>query len=508
MPQVLENHANKEPAWAWTLAALAIAVGALPLLLTTPAPLQDWPSHLARIFMMKAILEGPSFWDRFYDFNSLLLPNATMDIFILALMRAGFSINWAGRIFLLICYGLFISGVWRLARATGTGSPLKALLGAFLFYNAAVFFGLVNFQLGLAVLLWCVALWLCAGTGGRLALAVIGTAVIFLCHLVDAFLYVGIIGILDLYALVANRGRGVFRSVSIVALGTAMALLRLSPTGGDVFVANWTGAGSVLAVVYWKAGIFIKTMLGGAPFADLAFVGGAVLLLAVVTLGCRVRLSRQMAVVVAAIVVVTLASPQRLGAGSLMDYRIAAVPFLFAVACARITPRGLVWARAVVLVAAAAVIARAGALTLAWSEDNVAFAQLDEALAKLPPGGALLGGYGRPTNRVSWSEYWSLPAGNSASWGVLHNLFVPTVFAHPFQQPLALKSDYRNWNVYADVRDPAALAETRAKAAPLCAEFASGVHMLVVYPSAAGLPGMVRIGSAFGLLDLCSSSPE
>jgi hypothetical protein len=503
-PQILKGRVGKEPAWAWVLAAIASVIGTLPLLLFRLAPLQDWPSHLARIQIMETMLRGPSLWDRFYELNGLLLPNAAMDIFVLVLMRVGLGIDWAGRIFLLICYSLFVGGVWRLAQATGSSGALKALLGAFLFYNAAVFFGLVNFQLGLAVLLWCVAFWLRAGTGLRVALAVLGTAVIFLCNLVAVFLYVGIIGCLDLYALAASRGRSLISSLSLLALATAVGLLMLSPTGGDSFEASWTGAGSIVGVTYWKAGIFAKTMLGGAPLADLVFIASVVLLLAVVALGCRVQMAGRMGLVVAAIVMVTLAAPQHLGMGSFLDYRIAAVPILFAVASARITPRGVVWGRALVVAAAAAVIARAGVLTLAWSEDNVAFAQLDETLAMLPPGGALLGGLGRPLDQVSWSEYWSLPVNNSASRGVVHGLFVPTVFANRFQQPLALKLAYRKWDVYEDVRDPAALAESRARAAPLCADFPAGVHMLVLYPSAVGLSGMVHIGSAFGLVDLCS----
>jgi hypothetical protein len=452
---------------------------------------------------METMLNGPSIWDRFYDLNGILMPNVVMDIAVVGLAQAGIEIEAAGRIFLLFNYLLFVSGFWILARATGNGSSLKLILGGIVFYNTALFYGLINFQLGLAVLLWFVAFWLQAGTRAKLVLAVLGTGIVFLCHLVAAFLYVGVLGCLDLTALATSRGRSLFRSFSLVALVTAAGLLTLSPTSGDTFVAAWIGAGSVLGLLHWKASIFAKTMLGGGLLADLVLVAGVALLVVVVALGCRVRLAWQMVLVIAATIAVTLVAPQAVGAGSFLDLRIAIVPLLFVMACTRIVPRSAVWASAIVIVAATAAITRAGALTLMWSKDNAIFAELDEALAKLPPGSVLLGGFGQASERISWNEYWSPPVANSASHGVVHGLFVPSVFANPFQQPLALKPAYRKWNANENVSDTAALARSRARAAPLCSEFPAGVHMLIHYPSAVGLPGMQRIGATFGLVDMC-----
>ena len=47
----------------------------------------------------------------------------------------------------------------------------------------------------------------------------------------------------------------------------------------------------------------------------------------------------------------------------------------------------------------------------------------------------------------------------------------------------------------------------RQQAAGLCARFAGGVHLLVIYPSAQDLPGMERIADRFGVLDICGVQP-
>jgi len=44
---------------SWIAAILACALGTTPLLFTDLAPLQDWPSHLARIRILNAMLAGP-----------------------------------------------------------------------------------------------------------------------------------------------------------------------------------------------------------------------------------------------------------------------------------------------------------------------------------------------------------------------------------------------------------------------------------------------------------------
>ena len=78
--------ATRKVSLSWIAAILACALGATPLLFTDLAPLQDWPSHLARIRILNAMLAGPSPWDRFYDINSFFLPNVILELVTLPLL--------------------------------------------------------------------------------------------------------------------------------------------------------------------------------------------------------------------------------------------------------------------------------------------------------------------------------------------------------------------------------------------------------------------------------------
>ena len=161
--------------------AAAAVIASLPLLVGPMAPLQDWPSHLARVFILHEMIASPdSFWHRYYEVGTFLLPNVVLDVCLLAMMTIGLGVLAAGKVFLVATYVLFCTGFRRLAAAFGASGPLTLPLAALLFYSGTFFIGLVNFVFGLALTLWLVGAWVTQEHGQkRLALAVLGTAAVF-----------------------------------------------------------------------------------------------------------------------------------------------------------------------------------------------------------------------------------------------------------------------------------------------------------------------------------------
>ena len=486
----------QQPAWAWPVAAIGLIAGLVPLLLTDFAPLHDWPSHLARIGILSEMLRGPSPWDRYYTLNGVLLPNEAVDFLLIGLMRLGFSLYGAAQAGLVLCYALFVGGYYRLATVCRAGGPLKAVFGAILFYNASLFFGFINYQLGLALLLWGVAEWLRAEAAGqpwrRVLLATLGTLVIFLCHLIAASMYTGIIGLIDCFAVIAlARQRGLTparilpNAISLLAVGVLLALFLASPTGGDGLAGHWTGTPTLLGIVRWKVGIFIKTLLGGAIESDLVLASGVVLLGIGLFATARVRLGWRMAFLMAATILVTLIAPSRLGTGSYFDYRIAILPILLGTAGLAVAPRRAASAGTLAALAAVVMVIRSATLSDFWLKDEAEFRQLDQVLAQLPPGGTLLGAVNQGAGQLTWRQFWYPPDANIASLGTRHGLFVPTVFAHPLQQPLAIRPAYGQWNVYADITEPDQLAPFLAPRRPAL----RGIHRRGPSPGPLSHPG-------------------
>lgn len=468
---------------------LALAFGAVPLLVGWITPLQDWPSHLARVHILHQLATDP-FWQRYYDAPGFFVPNAMLDVVLLGLQKLGLGIVPAARVFLLATYGVFVAGFHGLSRACGARSRLTLPLAVLLFYCGPLFWGLINYVFGLGLMLGLLGAWMARErVASRLGLAVGGAVALFFCHLVPAFLFAGILGCLELHQVATAppgaRLRRLVRCTSPVALAAVVALLLLSPAGQDSLGVAYAGAGSPAEFLRWKAGIFVKALLGGALASDLAVAGlGAGFALALL-LTCRVRMQARIAFVITALVGLTLAAPQRVGAGSLFDYRMAIVPLIVAAASLRFLPRhagGLRWPVAALTLLVAI---RSAALSIAWLQQDGLITGLDRALAALPRGSVLFAGFGRPKEAISWAEWWGPAISNGGALAALHGVFVPSVFAYATQQPLSLKPAWRAWNQAGDFSTPERLALAAEQARAACHDGSNGgAALLVLYPAA------------------------
>ena len=525
------------------LRALLVVLGAAPLLVAHVAPLQDWPSHLARVGILASLLGGDPAWAQYYDATTFLLPNVALDVGVLALVRLGLSVETAGTIFLVFSYALFVSGFWMLARACSAASAEKLPLGILLFYSWALFWGFINYTVGLGLLFWALALYASAraSIGRKAGFAAVAAGLVFECHAVAAVLLVLLLACHDAAGVLA-AGRPRLRDAlwdalrhaprhvsgfagSASAAGVFLVLYALSPAATDNKAeVVYIGSGSVLGVLKWKAGVFAKAFLGGSVASDLVLAACAVAALCSAPFLRRVRMPLWAVLAVGALCAVTLAAPQQLGAGSHLDNRLAAMPFLIAAAAARLEWRRAAIQRVALAVLVVGVAARSAALTVEWSRAGAVIAALDAHFATLPRGGILLVGHGKAMRDIGWSEFWSPPIGNVAARAARHGVFVPTVFALPSQQPLVLKRRFHPWDTPAVVSDPLELAEALARARPLCrGELTAAppprVEMLILFPGpflgggatsgetkVSPQPPMRPLLDRFGTMDMCDAS--
>src|SRR5271154_6419305 len=92
-PDAVTARAGLRPGTAMPrLARAAVLFAAVPLLVSQPAPLEDWPSHLARVEILTSLLRGETFWAQYYHLNSFLLPNVALDVGLAGLHAIGLSI--------------------------------------------------------------------------------------------------------------------------------------------------------------------------------------------------------------------------------------------------------------------------------------------------------------------------------------------------------------------------------------------------------------------------------
>jgi len=493
------------------LTALFLALGGLPLLAARLTPLQDWPNHLARVHILNAMLHGDAFWAQFYRIGSFRVPNVALDLGIMGLMRLGAGPEAAAQLFLGITYLAFVGGVCALAAALRSYDPGKVALAAMLFTGGALFWGLVDYLLGIGLALTVLAAWVFAAghPGRRLIVAVAGTALLFYCHLVAAAVFVALLGCVGAAEGFAARPRRLGGLSALAGFAALIGLRALSPAGEeDLFSMVYAGGPTWAGMLRHKATMFGHALLGGGAATDAATV--TVLLGAAVLLGvaARPRLSQVGVAAVLASLLLALLAPERIGTGSLLDFRLAMLPLLLAVATLRIGWRAAPWRHAGYASLAAGLGVHAVLLGSAWRSADGAFAAFDRLAAQFSPGGIVVMANGTALAKITFNQFWSPPLTSIETQAVTRHVFVPMIFANPTQQPLALLARFEGLNQPFDFSSGDAVAASRLRLMPICAAWPS-VYVTVLYPQPwlrLALPPQAVLGSEpdFLLLDGCA----
>ena len=493
---------------ALLLPGVLLLLGALPLLVTRPAPLQDWPNHVARMHVLTGLLRGDPFWTRYYRFVGFLVPDTALDLGVLGLGRLGLPVEAAAQLFLIATYFVFVTGFCALAWALEAWSPVKAAFAILLFYGNALFWGLVNYELGVGLMLGLLALWLGAGRHGwhRLQIAGTGAAMLLFTHVVAAVAWIVVLGCFDLRRLLRSRGslrQRLLGSTSwlVALLAVAVLLHALPGEAGHDFSVRYAGIGAGGFIIR-KLGLFARLLLGGSLLQDAISLAALLCCVAAVA-SARPRLALAPALAAAALAVVTLAAPERVGSGSVLDVRLAILPLLLLAASVRIEPE-----RRVVTAVAAVVLARTLVLALQWQTAGTVFRDFRWQTARLPAGSVMMVAYGTRLPSLTWQQIWSPAITSIATQAAAGDVFVPALFANPAQQPIELRPAYRFLTQPWAMTDAAQLHATSASLAALCDRHDfRGVYLTVLYPGELLPP---RVGAAtlhaqrdFLILDAC-----
>ena len=469
-----------------------VIVGAVPLVVALPAPLVDWPNHLARVFVGTRLWRGDAHWATFYTLNPRPVPNEALDLGVGALTLAGVPLDLAGSAFLVFAYLAFVVGLCRLARAMGALDASKPMLASLLFLTGPLMYGLVNYMLGLGLAFCLAGVAIDGSQRARWTVALAGTVALFYVHLLACVVLVLVLGCADIARLA--RGRTGLRNAgaSVAACVTLVAMLALSDAATDsmprVDASNvfYPGGHSVLATLTWKAGMFVRLLTDHASRAGAGLAVCGVLAFAVLARPVRIGVIGWL--VLAAALGLVLILPEAAGTGSLLDYRLALVPLAIAAAGARWPAGGL--HRAAFAVLCLVAIGRSADFAYAFARQGAAYAAFDRAAARLPPATMLLVARGRTDAEIGPFAWWSPPAEHLGTRAVLAGVFVPTVFAVASQQPVVLRPEFAAWrHEWRTASDPE-LAALLHDIAPVCAAVADGsapgglrnLALLEVYP--------------------------
>lgn len=494
----------------WT-SAMFVGLGSLPFLAGRLTPLQDWPNHLARVHIVNAMLHGDLFWAQFYRIGSFLVPNAALDVSVIGLIRLGADPATAAQLFLVITYLAFVGGVGALAAALRSFDPAKIALAALLFTGGALFWGLVDYLLGIGLALTVLAGWIVAAghPWRRLLVAVGGTVLLFYCHLVAAAVFVLLLGCFAVAEGLAARPIRLGGISAVAGMAVLLMLRALSPASEEGLL-GWVYAGGPnwAGMLHHKALMFGRALMGGGAAVDEAMMATLLAAALLLSVAARLQLRHAGITAVVALALLALLAPERIGTGSLLDFRLAMLPLLLAVTTLRIGWRGPPWRLASHALLAMGLVVHGVLLGAAWRSADVEFAAFDHLAAQFVPGSMVVMANGTPLRQITFDQFWSPPLTSIETQAVTRHIFVPMIFANPTQQPLALLSRFAGLNQPFDFSSREAVAASRLRLAPLCAAWPN-VYVTVLYPRPwlrAALPPQAMLGNEpdFLVLDGCA----
>jgi hypothetical protein len=217
----------------WALVALC-AVLLAPLALVDVPPLLDYPNHLARAAVL-AFGGSDPILSRIYAAHWTIIPNLGTDLVLPPLLHI-LPVHLAGRIVVGCAILLPVIGTIAYSRATFGIRSAWPLASALVAYNAALLLGFINFVTALGIALLIAAGWIKwrdEYPRRTVALAAVGTIVLFFCHLMGlVFFYILIAGyeLERLWSLRTRRTAALTRVVASAMLAAGpLGLYLISP---------------------------------------------------------------------------------------------------------------------------------------------------------------------------------------------------------------------------------------------------------------------------------------
>lgn len=419
------------------LFAALFAAAAVPVLICDTLPLFDYPNHLARMHILADLARSPDL-QRFYEIVWRPVPDLAMDA-IVPMLAHVMPLDWAAKAFVLLTLFLLVGGAAALHRTLFGVWSAWPCLAFLLLYSRILLWGFLNYLFGLGLGLCAAALWIALRRQSpalRLAFGALAALALFFAHLLAFGLYgVMVMG----YEVGQLLQRPLARSRAAAPL--ALAGVAFVPALLILFLAT---PGAIDGAVRYghpvrKLDLLFSVFDNYSRVFDVACF--ALVVLALIFLFWRrwVRLAPAMSVPLALLALVYLAMPSQLATASGADHRIPLLLGLVLVAGSEWTaPRAT--ARRIFLAAALALFAaRLGVVTAMWHDGDQLYASLLPALDRLPAGSRVAVAY--PPEALNSD---AAPLAHFPTLAIVRrDAFVPTLFALPTQQPVALRPAYR-----------------------------------------------------------------
>jgi hypothetical protein len=433
----------------WALAALCLILLA-PLALVDVPPLLDYPNHLARATVLAFGSSDPVL-AKMYASHWAIIPNLGTDLILPPLLQI-MPVHLAGRMVVGIVILLPVIGTIAYSRATFGQYSAWPFASGLIAYNATLLLGFMNFVAAIGIALLLAAGWIAwreRHPRGTVAIAAIGSVVLFFCHLVGlVFFYVLIAGyeLELLWFHRAQRNTALLRMVAVLPLMAVPLGLYLSsalaPMATETEFASLAEKARQLLFPFANYNLPLDIATG-------CIVSGFLIACAA-TRRCRVTPGSGLALLMVA--GLYLATPWAFKGTYFLDTRITIMlAFLLFGAVLPTLPRATAHAAAATFTALFFI--RTAIVGSAWHGHRHDVADIRAAIATVEPGARVFIASVSPEEAPA---YWHRgPSSRMISYGIRvdyhlpalllieRRAFWPFLFDNPSQQPVVTLEPYR-----------------------------------------------------------------
>lgn len=420
--------------------AMLAAVSFLPVLLTPIPAMVDYPNHLARMYVLSQ--NGTLEANPYYEVAWAFYPNLGMDLLVPQMARL-MSVENATRLFLLLSQLLIVAGALLLEWARKGRVHLAGFAALAFLYCLPFSWGFVNFEFGLGLALWGIAVYLMLAEGPwplRFAANVMFVAALYVAHFFSLGIYGATLGLYELWRL---RHRKIAYRVAAARLG-ALAIPALALFGIMHMTAGAIGSEGTSWFVGFKP-IWPLRIMNGYNLTAAAATGLA-LMISLFSATRRGVLRLESAGIWLAIgfALLYLVIPSKLFGTSFVDLRVIPAAALILPAFCSLSLPNRAWRMAALAAISGITLINLAVVLAVWLPYRADYAAIIASFQKIDRGSRVLVGSTGDNGDPPFADLTSYPMYYAPTLAVHYaNAFVPNLFTEVGKQPVRAREAVR-----------------------------------------------------------------
>lgn len=421
--------------------ALLVVVSFLPVLLTPIPAMVDYPNHLARMYILSQ--NGTPGANPHYEVTWAFYPNLGMDLLVPQLARL-MSVENATRLFLLLSQCLIVTGALLIEWVRKGRIHLAGFAALAFLYCLPFSWGFVNFEFGLGLALWGIAVYLSLAEGPwplRFAANLIFVAALYVAHFFSLGIYGATLGLFELSRI---RQGQVAYPIAAARLG-ALALPALALLAIMHVTAGSIGSQGNIWFVAFKPVWPLRIMNGYN--LTIAAVTGLTLMIALLFAARRGVLRLEPAGIWLAVgfALLYLAIPSKLFGTSFVDLRMIPAAGLILPAFCSLSLPSRAWRMAALAAISGVILLNLAVVLAVWLPYRADYAAMIASFQKIDRGSRVLVGSADNKGDPPFADLTSYPMYYGPTLAVHYaNAFVPNLFTETGKQPVRPREAVRN----------------------------------------------------------------